>query len=74
MEATIVTTRDEIVTIVNSLDDERFNKVAMYVESVIKKGKFRTREEVDALMKKHSAEYEKAFHTLTEEQALDEKE
>lgn len=66
MEATTVSTRDEIVTMIDSLNDEQFFRVAMYVKSVAEEDSYATCEEVDAMLKKFNAKYEKTFRALAQ--------
>lgn len=64
MEATMIPTRSTIATVLNSLNDEQFNKVAMYAKSVSEEDTIATREEVAALTKEFNVKYKKTFRAL----------
>lgn len=66
MEAITIPTRSSIVTLINSLNDEQFNKVAMYAKSISEEDAIATHEEVAALTKEFNKKYEKTFRTLAQ--------
>lgn len=66
METTMTLARDNIATVINSLNDEQFFMVAIYVKSIAEENTVATREEVAALTKEFNAKYEKTFRALAQ--------
>ena len=63
---TMALKRGEIVTVINCLNDEQFDKVAKYVKFISEEDTIATSNEVAALTKEFNIKYKKTFRALAQ--------
>ena len=62
----MIPTRDTITTIINSLDEERFKMVAVYVNAISEENIVASPNEIADLTKHFNKKYENAFRKLAQ--------
>ncbi|MBQ7563263.1 MAG: hypothetical protein IJT16_04660 [Lachnospiraceae bacterium] len=63
---TMIPTRNAVAEMINTLDEEQFKKVAVYVKTVHEENTVASSAEVANLTKRFNTKYEKAFRALAQ--------